>query len=112
MKSSFCIDLQRFMLIPTKFPLSPNLFWLAKVYIFYLHFLMNSLYFNWHHSFYELPYDYSQYLYSEMERCRAFVTAMSTNTCGRFAFGMPGIYYCPASLQALPLMSKLNPVSW
>ena len=23
MKSSFCIDLQRFMLIPTKFPLSP-----------------------------------------------------------------------------------------
>ena len=24
MKSSFCIDLQRFMLIPTKFPLSPN----------------------------------------------------------------------------------------
>ena len=25
MKSSFCIDLQRFMLIPTKFPLSPSL---------------------------------------------------------------------------------------
>lgn len=25
MKSSFCIDLQRFMLIPTKFPLSPPL---------------------------------------------------------------------------------------
>ncbi len=25
MKSSFCIDLQRFMLIPTKFPLSRNL---------------------------------------------------------------------------------------
>ena len=25
MKSSFCIDLQRFMLIPTKFPLSPDL---------------------------------------------------------------------------------------
>ena len=25
MKSSFCIDLQRFMLIPTKFPLSPRL---------------------------------------------------------------------------------------
>ena len=25
MKSSFCIDLQRFMLIPTKFPLSPNI---------------------------------------------------------------------------------------
>ena len=25
MKSSFCIDLQRFMLIPTKFPLSPEL---------------------------------------------------------------------------------------
>ena len=24
MKSSFCIDLQRFMLIPTKFPLSRN----------------------------------------------------------------------------------------
>ena len=24
MKSSFCIDLQRFMLIPTKFPLSPK----------------------------------------------------------------------------------------
>ena len=24
MKSSFCIDLQRFMLIPTKFPLSPG----------------------------------------------------------------------------------------
>ena len=24
MKSSFCIDLQRFMLIPTKFPLSLN----------------------------------------------------------------------------------------
>ena len=24
MKSSFCIDLQRFMLIPTKFPLSHN----------------------------------------------------------------------------------------
>ncbi len=24
MKSSFCIDLQRFMLIPTKFPLSPD----------------------------------------------------------------------------------------
>jgi len=24
MKSSFCIDLQRFMLIPTKFPLSPR----------------------------------------------------------------------------------------
>ena len=24
MKSFFCIDLQRFMLIPTKFPLSPN----------------------------------------------------------------------------------------
>ena len=24
MKSSFCIDLQRFMLIPTKFPLSQN----------------------------------------------------------------------------------------
>ena len=23
MKSSFCIDLQRFMLIPTKFPLNP-----------------------------------------------------------------------------------------
>ena len=23
MKSSFCIDLQRFMLIPTKFPLTP-----------------------------------------------------------------------------------------
>ena len=26
MKSSFCIDLQRFMLIPTKFPLSPFFF--------------------------------------------------------------------------------------
>ena len=26
MKSSFCIDLQRFMLIPTKFPLSHSLF--------------------------------------------------------------------------------------
>ena len=26
MKSSFCIDLQRFMLIPTKFPLSRLLF--------------------------------------------------------------------------------------
>ena len=25
MKSSFCIDLQRFMLIPTKFPLSRNI---------------------------------------------------------------------------------------
>ena len=25
MKSSFCIDLQRFMLIPTKFPLSHDL---------------------------------------------------------------------------------------
>ena len=25
MKSSFCIDLQRFMLIPTKFPLTRNL---------------------------------------------------------------------------------------
>ena len=25
MKSSFCIDLQRFMLIPTKFPLSPSM---------------------------------------------------------------------------------------
>ena len=25
MKSSFCIDLQRFMLIPTKFPLSPGI---------------------------------------------------------------------------------------
>jgi len=25
MKSSFCIDLQRFMLIPTKFPLSRSL---------------------------------------------------------------------------------------
>ena len=25
MKSSFCIDLQRFMLIPTKFPLSHNI---------------------------------------------------------------------------------------
>ena len=25
MKSSFCIDLQRFMLIPTKFPLSPEI---------------------------------------------------------------------------------------
>ena len=25
MKSSFCIDLQRFMLIPTKFPLSLNI---------------------------------------------------------------------------------------
>ena len=24
MKSSFCIDLQRFMLIPTKFPLTPK----------------------------------------------------------------------------------------
>ena len=24
MKSSFCIDLQRFMLIPTKFPLTPD----------------------------------------------------------------------------------------
>ncbi len=24
MKSSFCIDLQRFMLIPTKFPLTPE----------------------------------------------------------------------------------------
>ena len=24
MKSSFCIDLQRFMLIPTKFPLNPS----------------------------------------------------------------------------------------
>ena len=24
MKSSFCIDLQRFMLIPTKFPLTPS----------------------------------------------------------------------------------------
>ena len=24
MKSSFCIDLQRFMLIPTKFPLNPE----------------------------------------------------------------------------------------
>ena len=29
MKSSFCIDLQRFMLIPTKFPLTP----LLKVHI-------------------------------------------------------------------------------
>ena len=27
MKSSFCIDLQRFMLIPTKFPLSPENFY-------------------------------------------------------------------------------------
>ena len=26
MKSSFCIDLQRFMLIPTKFPLSQSMF--------------------------------------------------------------------------------------
>ena len=25
MKSSFCIDLQRFMLIPTKFPLTPDI---------------------------------------------------------------------------------------
>ena len=30
MKSSFCIDLQRFMLIPTKFPLSR--FWLVRSY--------------------------------------------------------------------------------
>ena len=31
MKSSFCIDLQRFMLIPTKFPLSQYYVILAKV---------------------------------------------------------------------------------
>lgn len=30
MKSSFCIDLQRFMLIPTKFPLSRN-----NLYLYY-----------------------------------------------------------------------------
>ena len=39
MKSSFCIDLQRFMLIPTKFPLTlyitwqSNIIYLAKDYI-------------------------------------------------------------------------------
>ena len=32
MKSSFCIDLQRFMLIPTKFPLSLN-YRLMKTYM-------------------------------------------------------------------------------
>ena len=31
MKSSFCIDLQRFMLIPTKFPLSPEKLSLAAL---------------------------------------------------------------------------------
>ena len=30
MKSSFCIDLQRFMLIPTNFPLTPSLPFLEK----------------------------------------------------------------------------------
>ena len=30
MKSSFCIDLQRFMLIPTKFPLSPNFYMIQQ----------------------------------------------------------------------------------
>ena len=30
MKSSFCIDLQRFMLIPTKFPLTRKLWWLER----------------------------------------------------------------------------------
>ena len=33
MKSSFCIDLQRFMLIPTKFPLSPKIFDINDSYI-------------------------------------------------------------------------------
>ena len=34
MKSSFCIDLQRFMLIPTKFPLSREILsWLIMVVI-------------------------------------------------------------------------------
>ena len=30
MKSSFWIDLQRFMLIPTKFPLSPDNYWCTR----------------------------------------------------------------------------------
>ena len=36
MKSSFCIDLQRFMLIPTKFPLSPYIALLFSVLFQYL----------------------------------------------------------------------------
>ena len=32
MKSSFCIDLQRFMLIPTKFPLSRLYGWYVGLY--------------------------------------------------------------------------------
>ena len=31
MKSSFCIDLQRFMLIPTKFPLTLFMYWFHKI---------------------------------------------------------------------------------
>ena len=31
MKSSFCIDLQRFMLIPTKFPLTLEKYWFHKI---------------------------------------------------------------------------------
>ena len=31
MKSSFCIDLQRFMLIPTKFPLTPQQYYLSHL---------------------------------------------------------------------------------
>ena len=59
MKSSFCIDLQRFMLIPTKFPLShKNIYkeesqnqelWLTKccytflILTFFYLFLLNSI---------------------------------------------------------------------
>ena len=36
MKSSFCIDLQRFMLIPTKFPLNPTRFYFFIILLFYI----------------------------------------------------------------------------
>ena len=35
MKSSFCIDLQRFMLIPTKFPLTPDYSWWMILWLLY-----------------------------------------------------------------------------
>ena len=33
MKSSFCIDLQRFMLIPTKFPLTHKIGYTSAIFV-------------------------------------------------------------------------------